>query len=239
MKKKYWFDLALATLFIVLIIGAIIEGCERRNTHKGIAAASVKDTGRIWHDATGQEHRRTTSVTADRATMNAIHGQLIDSITRLNKIRRKQLERIEWLAAEVKGLRVAAVIMAPPAEGRRDFSFSSADDYLTFHGQSTIFNCDSVAPIQFGYNVQVPVMLTGIRERANNILGLHFGPWKTRGVDATSTNPDMHFTGVSSLDIRDRPIRWAAGPQLGVSSYDFKHWYPYAGFGITYIIVRH
>lgn len=228
--KKYLPYLLIAGLCVALFFS--MKGCVKKEVRERLiiqAAEQMPDSGRLWRDRYEREHRTAMALSGDYKFTLATNGRLLDSISRMLNVRKKRIQTIVQLTTQLEGQAKIAV-QNQRSQGLNHIAFDFADNWMQLHGEGDI-EIDSMRELTLDYFLRDSLLFTTMRKR----VGL-FGKMSTY-VDVMSSNPKMHIGGISTIEIRDRPKRFGIGLQIG-STYNGTSWYPYAGLGISYNLIR-
>lgn len=161
----------------------------------------LTDTVKHYRDLYKAEHARVLVDANTIAALGVTHKQAIDSLCRRLRIKAKQLQTIQNMAAHAKGHFITltkpvyirdTVTGEIKATGGRAFDWT--DKYMTLHGY---LNKETVT---IDYDMALHFTTSTMWVRKHKFLGIRWGK-KQYYLDATCDNPNVVITGLQGLKI--------------------------------------
>lgn len=221
------FKLAFAGLLLVGIILLLLFTCNQpKVVEPSKKVEQVKNTPPVKYvDKGGTVHTEKPVAVANIATIKASYERIIDSLTRVLKIKDKRITDLLAVGTTTTGTfkpKIDTVVI----HGTNTAVVSYQDKWLSVSG---VVNEDS----QWSYSYKDSLSFTTYNKKTGFLkLG------RTLMLDAFSHNPNTTIEGLTAIKIsKAKPKKFGIGVNVGYG-FDGKVWKPVVGVGVNYNLIR-
>jgi hypothetical protein len=188
------------------------------------AVAHANDTARIWKDRYGREHADRMLIVGDHATIDAIKGQLLDSVSKALGTNKKNIGSIS-AASITSGNEVTGRVDTVYLPGnQKTAKLSYIDRWIDIEALAS-------NPPKLKYSTFDSIIITTYSKKTG---------WFKRAiyVDGYSINPHSRITGITALKIEEiKNKHFCIGPYIGFG-FNGTQWKPSVGLSLQYFLIK-
>jgi len=184
--------------------------------------AHANDSSRIWKDLFGREHAEKLLLQGSFPNIDAVKGDLLDSVSKALKTAKKNIESVG--AASVVSKNVVTGRIDTIHDTIKYVSVSYSDRWIDL-------KCSVTNPPTIEYTTFDSLIISAYRKKAG---------WfkKEAYIDAYSINPHSSIKGVTGIKVyEEKSKRFGIGPYLGYG-FNGQQWQPNIGISIQYSLIK-
>jgi len=215
-------------VFLLIVVTALsLKSCFHQQKENAVlkdVVAIKEDSTSYWKDKFNTEHAEKLSADASLSTIQAIYGQLLDSITSRLDAKASDVQAVTAANTVASGTIIPKVDTVSYPDSTKDYRFRYNDRWLDLDG---VIGKQS----QINYRLTDSIIFTSYRKKTGFLR-------KQTYIDGYSLNPNARVTGITGIRVSNtRDHRFGAGPYIGFG-WNGSKWSPSAGISVHYSLIK-
>ena len=198
---------AITVIFICLFASILWVTHDKRHQIKEVQKIEKQeqfDSVKYYRDCYHSEHAQKRQLQTNLEAIIAIHGNYVDSVTKRDKIKTKQIQEATHIDASVHGGGEAKIVHDtipvyvnnhPTVEVVDSFHYK--DSVMAINGQV------DKNQVGLNYSATIPIDFDVYWKRPHSFLGIKYGK-PVHYIDGYSTAANVHITGLESVYIKPK-----------------------------------